>query len=203
MSQTPSFLYPNNRSLVAADVLDLGGLALQTAQVIELRTAHLTTADDLDMINAGRMQRERALYADAVADAANREGFAAGAVAAGDYSAFKLVDSLDSLDALGVFTNTRRVSPTLKSGRSVRSCAFSMDLMISLILSVPPSLIDVHARPLRHEAFCRQRTVRFTQSVLYHILCLLRKGKSRAFFIYLADDSGYSPARQGRSRRFL
>ena len=82
MSQTPSFLYPNNRSLVAADVLDLGGLALQTAQVIELRTAHLTTADDLDMINAGRMQRERALYADAVADAANREGFAAGAVAA-------------------------------------------------------------------------------------------------------------------------
>ena len=89
MSQTPSFLYPNNRSLVAADVLDLGGLALQTAQVIELRTAHLTTADDLDMINAGRMQRERALYADAVADAANREGFAAGAVAAGDYSAFK------------------------------------------------------------------------------------------------------------------
>ena len=64
--------------LLAAGFLDLGSLALQTAQIIQLCTAHSTLTDDLDMINAGAVQRERALYADAVAHAANRKGFAAG-----------------------------------------------------------------------------------------------------------------------------
>lgn len=144
-----SFLYPK-QGLVAADILDLGSLALQTAQVIELRTAHLTTTDDLHMVNAGRMQRERALYADAVADAANREGFAAGAVTAGNYSAFKRLKTFAvTFNNLNVHTHGVANVEFGPIGTELRLFDRLDDFAH---LSVPPSLIDVHARLLRHEA---------------------------------------------------
>src|SRR4029078_1288187 len=78
----------------SALLLDLGLLATQLAQVVQLRAAHVTTGDDVDVIDVGRMHREGPLDADAVAFLAHGEGLAdATALAAKD-------DTLEDLDAL-------------------------------------------------------------------------------------------------------
>ena len=59
---------------VVATFLDLGGLAAQVAQVVELRAAHVTAGDDLDLLEDRAVQREGALDADAERDLADREG---------------------------------------------------------------------------------------------------------------------------------
>ena len=88
--------------LDALDFLDLGSLALQRTQVVQLGAADLTTTDHFDVINAGGMQRERTLDAYAIRGAANGERFADGAVATGDDGAFKglktLAGTFDDLD---------------------------------------------------------------------------------------------------------
>lgn len=53
----------------ALDFLDLGSLTLQVAQIVQLSAANLTTTDHFDVVQTGRMQRERAFYANAVGHA--------------------------------------------------------------------------------------------------------------------------------------
>ena len=50
---------------------DLGSLAYATAQVVQLSTANLTAANNLELSNVRGMYREGLLYAYAVRNAAN------------------------------------------------------------------------------------------------------------------------------------
>jgi hypothetical protein len=61
----------------------------QLTQVVKFRAAHTTAANDVDMIDDRRMERENSFNADAERDFANRHGFARAAVFAGDDDAFK------------------------------------------------------------------------------------------------------------------
>src|SRR5690349_10247921 len=60
---------------------DAGGFAAQSTEIVQLGAADLAAGDDLDLLQAGRVQREGALDADAVGDLADRERRAVGAVA--------------------------------------------------------------------------------------------------------------------------
>src|SRR5262249_6336418 len=62
------------RDLGDALLAQARGLAGEVAQVIELRASNATAADDLDALDAGRVQRERPLDAHALRDAADGEG---------------------------------------------------------------------------------------------------------------------------------
>src|SRR3954451_22596448 len=57
-------------------LLDLGGLAAEVAQVVELRAAHVTAGDHLDVVDDRRVQREGPLDAHAEGDLADGEGAA-------------------------------------------------------------------------------------------------------------------------------
>src|SRR4051812_27127505 len=57
-------------------LLDLGLLAAQVAQVVELGATHVTAGDELDVVDDRGVHREGALDADLEADLANREGLA-------------------------------------------------------------------------------------------------------------------------------
>src|SRR5450631_1749947 len=61
---------------VLALLLDAGLLAAEVAQVVELGAPHVAARHDLDLVDDGRVQREGALDADAVAHLADREGLA-------------------------------------------------------------------------------------------------------------------------------
>src|SRR5688572_23839449 len=74
-------------------LLDLGLLAAQLAQVVELRAAHVTAGDDLDVVDDRRVHREGALDADLEADLADGEGLAHALAGAADD------DALEDLDA--------------------------------------------------------------------------------------------------------
>lgn len=52
---------------------DAGCASRPAAQVVEARSSHAASAYKIDELYVGRVQQERALYADLVADAANRE----------------------------------------------------------------------------------------------------------------------------------
>ena len=80
--------------LHALGFLDLGSLALQIAQVVQLGTTHLTTTDHFDVINAGAVQRESTLNADAVRNTANGERFTDAAITLSHHSAFKSLKTL-------------------------------------------------------------------------------------------------------------
>src|SRR5215510_558459 len=73
---------------------DARGLAAASAQVIELRPAHVAAADELDRDQARRMQREHALHAFAVADLAHGEGGVDAGVLARDDDAFEGLHAL-------------------------------------------------------------------------------------------------------------
>src|SRR5450830_781797 len=83
-------------------LLDLGLLAAQRAEVVQLRAAHVTARDDLDGLEARGVHRERALDTDAEADLADREGLADPAAAARDDDALEHLDpcarAFDDLD---------------------------------------------------------------------------------------------------------
>ena len=66
----------------------------QITQVVKLRPAHTTAADDVDMIDNRRVEREDAFDADAERDLANRHGFTRAAVFAGDDDALKNLQAL-------------------------------------------------------------------------------------------------------------
>src|SRR5690606_37962317 len=63
---------------------DAGALAGPAAQVIELRPAHHATADHLDAVHVGRIERENALHTFAEAHLADGETAVVPAVRAGD-----------------------------------------------------------------------------------------------------------------------
>src|SRR5687767_8203861 len=80
--------------LVACVALfDASRLAAQIAQVIKLRAADFSVADNVYVVNNGRVKRENAFDADTEADLANRDGFAHAAVFAGDHDAFKCLQA--------------------------------------------------------------------------------------------------------------
>src|SRR5947209_472536 len=84
------------RSPDGALLLDLGLLPDPVAQVIELGPPHVAQPVDLDLGQDRRVDRERALHADAEAHLADGEGLPhAGALAADD-------DALEDLDPLSV-----------------------------------------------------------------------------------------------------
>src|SRR6516165_12056664 len=58
----------------SALLFDLGFLAAQLSQVVELGAPHITAGHDLDVVDIRRMQREGSLHAYAVALLAHREG---------------------------------------------------------------------------------------------------------------------------------
>src|SRR5262245_14373295 len=78
---------------VVALLLDLRGLPDAVAQVVELGPPHVPAGDPLDLGDRGRMQGERALDADPVADLADLEGLTQARARAPDH------DALEDLDA--------------------------------------------------------------------------------------------------------
>ena len=65
--------------------LHLGALADSVSQVVQLRAADFTAAEDVNLDNVGGVQREGLFHADAVSHAADGEGFGdAAAVLADD-----------------------------------------------------------------------------------------------------------------------
>src|SRR3954453_14191874 len=74
-------------------LLDLGGLAAQFAEVVQLGPADVTAGDDLDLLDDRGVHREGPLDADAEADLAHGEGLAGAAALAADH------DALEDLDA--------------------------------------------------------------------------------------------------------
>ena len=79
--------------LLLAQLLDLGLLAAELAQVVELGAAHVTAGHDLDPVDARAVDRVGPLDADAEADLADREGLAQAGALAADH------DALEDLDA--------------------------------------------------------------------------------------------------------
>jgi hypothetical protein len=65
-------------------LLDLGGLAAQLAEVVQLGPADVTAGQHLDLLDDGGVHREGALDADAEADLADGEGLADAATLAPD-----------------------------------------------------------------------------------------------------------------------
>src|SRR6478609_3980664 len=97
---TPEMTMPRGARLGASSensavalLLDLGLLATEVAQVVELRTADVTTGHDLDVVDDRAVHGERALHADLEADLADREGLAHTVARAADD------DALEDLDA--------------------------------------------------------------------------------------------------------
>ena len=80
--------------LHALGFLDLGSLALQRTQVVQLGAANLTTTDHFNVVDAGAVQRERTLDADAVRHATHGERLTDAAIALGHHSAFKSLKTL-------------------------------------------------------------------------------------------------------------
>src|SRR5215472_1375558 len=74
-------------------LLDLGGLAAQIAQIVELGPSYVTAGDDFDLVDDGRVDRERAFHADAEADLADGERLAQTAALPTDYDALEDLDT--------------------------------------------------------------------------------------------------------------
>src|SRR5687768_7950368 len=63
--------------------LNAGGLAAKLTEIVKLGTPHLAAADDVDVVDDRRVQREDAFDAHAEAHLADRNGLADAAVLAG------------------------------------------------------------------------------------------------------------------------
>src|SRR6476661_299225 len=91
------------RDAGSALFLDLGLLATQLAQVVQLRAADVTAGDDVDVVDVGRVHREGPLDADAVALLADGEGLADATTLAAQHDALEDLDALlGTLDDLDV-----------------------------------------------------------------------------------------------------
>src|SRR5215207_7935268 len=75
-------------------LLDLGGLAAQLAQVVELGAADVAAGGDLDLLDDRGVHREGALDADTEADLADGEGLPDAAALAADDHALEELDPL-------------------------------------------------------------------------------------------------------------
>src|SRR5690606_2657009 len=91
-----------SRASGVALLADLGGLAAQFAQVVQLGPSHVTAGDDLDVVDDRAVQGERTLDPHAEADLANRERLAHTATLATDHDALEhlhtLAVALDHVD---------------------------------------------------------------------------------------------------------
>src|SRR4051812_11431894 len=76
-----------------AQLLDLGLLAAEIAEVVELRPPDITLRDDLDTVQYRRVQRIGPLHADAEADLPDREGFTEPVTLATDHHALEDLDT--------------------------------------------------------------------------------------------------------------
>ena len=91
------------RTPKSALFLDLGLLATQFTQVVQLGATDVATGHDLDVVDVGRMHREGALDADAVALLAHGEGLADAATLTAHHDALEDLDALlGALDDLDV-----------------------------------------------------------------------------------------------------
>ena len=73
---------------------NLGGLAHAVAQIVQLSPANHAVADHLDFVNGGGMDGKYLFYADAVGDAADRNGLLNTAVLLGNDSTLVDLDAL-------------------------------------------------------------------------------------------------------------
>ncbi len=73
---------------------DLGSLAYAAAQVVQLSTANLTAANNLELSNVRGMYREGLLYAYAVRNAANGYGLVYASVLLSNDDAFEYLNTL-------------------------------------------------------------------------------------------------------------
>src|ERR687893_3120386 len=96
-SSSPSAEMTDRRAsaggLLLPQLLDLGLLAPQLAQVVELGATHVTAGHDLDPVERRAVDRVRPLDTDAEADLPDLEGLAQPAALAADH------DALEDLDA--------------------------------------------------------------------------------------------------------
>ena len=115
-----------------ATFLDLGGLAAQVAQVVELRAPHVTAGDDLDLVEDRRVQREGALDADAEGDLADGEG-PADARRRGSRITTPWKTWMRERVPSTTFTWTLMLSPARKSGMSSRFWALPSSAITLLI----------------------------------------------------------------------
>src|SRR6187402_1676201 len=96
-------------------LLDLGLLAAQFAQVVQLGPADIAAGDDLDVVDHRRVHGEGALHADLEADLADREGLAHALTGAADD------DALEDLDAGAVAFDDVHVHLDGVTGTEVRN----------------------------------------------------------------------------------
>ena len=73
---------------------DLGGLAEAVAEVVELRTADLAAANDVNLLDERAVDREHTLNANTVRGAADGEGLRDAAMLLGNNGALKSLDTL-------------------------------------------------------------------------------------------------------------
>src|SRR5690606_36382839 len=76
-----------------ATLADLGGLAAAAAQVVQLRAAHVTAGDDLDVVDRGRVEREGPLDTDPEGHLADGEGLTHAGALAADHDALEHLDT--------------------------------------------------------------------------------------------------------------
>ena len=75
-------------------LLDLGILTDLVTQVVQLSASDLTVADDVDLNNVGRVDREDLLHTAAVGDTSDGEGLGDAAAVLGDNGTLKHLNSL-------------------------------------------------------------------------------------------------------------
>src|SRR6478672_7868879 len=117
---------PRMRELDRARDLDLAlldprGLARGGAQIVELRAAHASTANDVQIADHRAVNREDALDADAVGDLANGERLAHAAAAPCDAHAF---ERLEPLLFPFLHSHVHAEGVTRAKGRNVRAEIF-------------------------------------------------------------------------------
>ena len=105
-----------------AALADAGALADATAQVVELRAPDVAAGGDLDLLDLRRVERERALDADAEGLLADREGLAHPLALALDHDALEdLRTAARALDDLEVDLDA--VTRPGSAGRGAAECA--------------------------------------------------------------------------------
>ena len=126
----------------ALDFLDLRRLTLTFTQVVQLRPANFTTADQIHMVNAGRMDRESTFNTNAIGNAANRKGFTNATITLGNHGAFKSLQTFTvAFNNLHPYAN--RITHIELGSIAAKLLGFDgTDQFIHCF--VPPSLIDVH-----------------------------------------------------------
>lgn len=133
-------------------LLDAGGLTAKVTQVIQFCTANLTAADDVDVIDDGRVQREDTLDADAKADLADCHGLACSAVFACDANALKSLQTL-FIAFLNADVNAKRVARLKRRDILFKLCLF--DNVQSIHFSCRPEVND------RFQSWLSYRVYRF------------------------------------------